>query len=73
MINPELVSEDFKLIETSIRRAKLPFEVNMHDNIESLQVSAYECIKSAELLSAITDQIRNHISQLQKRIDGAGV
>jgi hypothetical protein len=55
-INPERILEQFALVETSIKRAKLPFETDMVVP-QVMEVTLYECLKSIQ-------QLRNIISDI---------
>lgn len=55
-ISVSLILEQFDLVEASLRRAKLPFEVNMI-NPTSTEVSIYEILKARQQLYNIIEQI----------------
>lgn len=56
-MNKESILRQLCLIEKSIDRAKIPFEIDlMHDEV--LKVSVYECMKAIQQLSNIVDEIK---------------
>lgn len=55
-MNPDIILENFEMLHLSLRRAAIPFHVNMTDK-KSIEVTLYELIKSREQILEMIQHI----------------
>lgn len=62
-MNKESILEQFDLVNSSLERAKIPFEIDVFHK-EVLKVTVYECLRAIEQLKNILSEIESHIELL---------